>query len=393
MSPPTIRYAEVDGLQLAYQVVGEGPLDLVLVDEWSTPLEARWEVPAIAGRLNRLASFARVISFDKRGIGLSDAPSDSEHATAELWVRDLVAVLDANQSTRPVVVGAAEGGPIALLFAASVPARTEALVLINTGPRFVQADGYPYGFPAQDWRPDLPGILQTWESGAGAEVHIAAARHDPWWRDWYARCRRAQLAPTAGLALLRMIGQLDVRHVLPAVHSPTLILHRQHNGWWPIEGARWMANQLPNAKLVELDGADNLWWAGDADPVVDEIEHFLLGERTTQASHRQLVTIVFTDLVESTSHASRVGDTEWRRLIDAHDAVTIAQTQRHGGTVIKQLGDGFLLRFPAPAVAIRAATHIRQELHRLGLHSRIAVHTGEAEVRGDDVRGVAGACQ
>lgn len=167
-----------------------------------------------------------------------------------------MAVLDAAESDRPVVVGAAEGGPIALLFAASVPARTEALVLINTGLRFVQTEGYRFGFPAKDWRPDLTDTLQTWQSGEGAEAHIVAARHDFWWRDWYVRCRRAQLAPTAGLALLHMIGQLDVRDVLPAVRPSTLILHRQLNRWWPIEGARWMAAQLPNATLVELEGAE-----------------------------------------------------------------------------------------------------------------------------------------
>jgi class 3 adenylate cyclase len=384
-----IRYTRVDGINIAYQIVGDGPVDLVLVDEWSTPLEGRWDVPAIAGRLERLCSFARLISFDKRGIGLSEPWSDTELASPELWVRDLVAVLDAAGAERPVVLGAHEGGPIALLYAASVPARTEALVLVNTGPRFVRAEGFPYGFAPEEWRPDLEGIVELWENGGGGEEHIAATRFDPWWRDWYARVRRAQVAPAGGLALLRMIGQLDVRHVLPAVQAPTLVLHRRGNGWWSVDGARWMAESMPRATFVELDGADNLWWSGDADRVVDEIEQFVLGERTSQPSQRQLVTVVFTDVVDSTGHAVRVGDDRWRQLLDGHDAVTVAEARRHGGTVVKQLGDGFLLRFDGPAAAIRAAVDIRRELGPLGLTSRLAVHTGEAVVRGEDLSGVA----
>lgn len=382
-----VRYTQVDGLNIAYQVVGDGPIDLVMVDEWSTPLEGRWDVPAIAGRLNRLSSFARVISFDKRGIGLSESGPDI--ATPEVWVRDLVAVVDAAGAERPVIFAAHEGGPIALMYAASLPRRTEALILVNTGPRLTAAEGYPWGFRAEDWRPDIDGVRDLWVSGAGGQAHILATAHDPWWHDWYARTRRQQATPAAGLALLQMIGSVDVRRIASSVGAPTLVLHREGNGWWPLEGAQWLAGQIPGAQFVSLPGADNYWWAGDADRVVDEVEQFLLGERTTQSSARELATIVFTDLVDSTERATRAGDAEWRATLDTHDALVIAETERQGGSALKNLGDGFMLRFDGPAAAIRAGRAIRGALAREGLEVRIAIHTGEAERRGDDLNGVA----
>lgn len=382
-----VRYTQVDGLNIAYQVVGDGPIDLVMVDEWATPLEGRWDVPAIAGRLNRLCSFARVISFDKRGIGLSESGPDI--ATPEVWVRDLVAVVDAAGAERPVIFAAHEGGPIALMYAASLPARTEALVMMNTGPRLTATDGYPWGALAEDWRPDMEGIREIWASGAGGEAQIAATAHDPWWRDWYARSRRQQATPAAGLALLQMIGSVDVRRIAPSVTAPTLIMHREDNAWWPFEGAQWLAGQIPGAQFVPLPGSDNYWWAGDADRVVDEIEQFLLGERTSQSSSRELATIVFTDLVDSTERATQAGDAEWRATLDTHDAIVTAETERQGGTALKNLGDGFMLRFDGPAAAIRAGVAMRDALTREGLAVRVTIHTGEAERRGDDLNGVA----
>ncbi len=380
----------MDGLNLAYQVVGDGPIDIVMVDEWATPLEGRWEVPAIAGRLNRLAESARIISFDKRGIGLSDADERSSMATPELWVRDLVAVVQAAGATHPVIFGSHEGGPIALMYAASFAATTDALILTNTGPRLL-SDGpnYPWGHLPGTWMPDEDGILALWESGAGGEAQICATAHDPWWRDWYAKSRRAQASPAMGQALMQMIGQVDVRHILSAVHVPTLVLHRTGNAWWPVESARWMAEQLPQATFRELDGADNYWWAGNADSVVDEVERFLLGERTSQPSARQLVTIMFTDIVDSTKQAADIGDAEWSTLLNAHDSVVTTEVERHGGSVVKNLGDGFLIRFDGPAAAITAGREIRAAVERVGLCPRVTVHTGEVEVRGDDITGVA----
>jgi class 3 adenylate cyclase len=385
-----VRYAHVDGLNLAYQVVGDGPIDLVMVDEWATPLEGRWDVPAIASRVNRLASFARVISFDKRGIGLSDPSDVPGMAMPELWVRDLVAVVDAAGANRPVLFGAHEGGPIALLYAASLPERTDALILTNTGPRLLSdRPDYPWGLDPAKWHPELAGVVDVWERGDDGMAHIAAIEHDPWWREWYARARRQQASPATGLALLQMLGQLDVRHILPAVAAPTLVMHRRDNRWWDIGAAHWMASQVPNATFIELDGSDNYWWSGDADRVVDEIEQFILGERSSPRSSRQLATMMFTDLVDSTSRASAVGDTHWRTLLEAHDATTVAEAQRHGGTVVKQLGDGYLLTFAGPGAAIEAGRAIQAALGRIGLVVRIAVHTGEVEQRDHDITGVA----
>lgn len=388
-SPAPVRYAEVDGLNLAYQIVGDGPIDVLLLDEWATPLEARWEVPAIAGRLERMASFARVISFDKRGTGLSDHGPDHEVATPELWVRDVVAVADAAGADQPVLFGTHEGGPIALLYAASLPQRTRAVILANTGPRLTTAEDWPHGIPAERWFPDQQGILDLWARGTGGESHIGATANDPWWRNWYARSRRQQASPRAGLALMRMLGEVDVRSIVSSVRAPTLIMHRRDNAWWPVEGARWLANEIEEAELVELDGADNYWWAGDADRIVDHVERFLVGSHVPRSSHRELVTIMFTDLVDSTATASDLGDQRWREILDRHDSITLEQITRQGGQALKNLGDGFLIQFDGPAAAIQAARTLRRELADGELPVRVAIHTGEVERRGDDISGIA----
>ncbi|MGD9752291.1 MAG: alpha/beta fold hydrolase [Acidimicrobiia bacterium] len=389
MATPPVHYTRVDGISLAYQVVGDGPIDVILVDEWATPLEGRWDVPAIAGRLDRLASFARVISFDKRSIGLSDHWPAEEMATPELWVRDLVAVADATGAERPVLFGAHEGGPIAMLYAASLPERTRALVLVNTGPRLTTTHDWPHGVDQRRWTPDLDGITELWSGGGGGTPHIPATAHDPWWRDWYARSRRQQASPADGLRLMRMLGELDVRHIATSVQAPTLVVHRRANRWWPLEGARWLAAQLPNASLVELDGTDNYWWSGNADEVIDHIERFLLGAPASVPSQRELMTIVFTDIVGSTTTATALGDRRWRAVLDHHDRVTLEETNRHGGTTIKNLGDGFLLKFDGPATAIRAATALHRAMRHVGVEIRVSIHTGEVERRGDDISGVA----
>jgi class 3 adenylate cyclase len=262
-------------------------------------------------------------------------------------------------------------------------------VLVNTGPRLTATDDFPFGVPATDWRPDLDGIVELWGNGGGGEQHITATATDPWWRMWYARSRRQQVSPHDGLALMRMIGGLDVRHIVAAVQAPTLILHRTGNAWWPVEGARWLVDRIDDSRLVELDGADNYWWAGDADRIVDEVEHFLLGSHTSRPSHRELVTIMFTDIVDSTATASRLGDAGWRAVLDGHDSITISEAERHGGIPVKHLGDGYLIQFDGPAAAIRAAIDIRDTTRRHELDLRIAIHTGEVERRGDDISGVA----
>lgn len=386
-----IRYASSDDLKLAYQVVGDGPLDLVLVTEWATPLEDRWEVPAIAGRLRRFTSFARVISFDKRGIGLSDRAPLDQVSTPELWVRDLVAVLDAAGSQRTVVFGAHEGGQIAALFAASLPQRTEALVLVNTGARLTQAAGYPIGHAPSAWRPTLEGMVRVWEDGSEGQDHISATRTDPWWRDWYARSRRQQASPTAGWALMSMFGGLDVRHVLGSIRAPTLVVHRADNRWWEVAHGRYLAEHIPGARYVELPGAENYWWAGDADAVVDVVEHFVLGERRSQPSERVLATLLFTDIVGSTERLATLGDRRFRELLDIHDEVTDREVTRLGGRVIKRLGDGLIAGFDGPARALHGAVTIRQALADVGLELQLrsCVHTGEVEPRGDDVGGIA----
>lgn len=384
-----IRYADCDGLKLAYQVSGDGPRDMVMVTEWSTPLEARWEVPAIAGRLRRLGSFARVISFDKRGIGLSDHADVANASTPEVWVRDLVAVLDAAGSERPIVFGAHEGGQIAMLYAASLAERTAALILANTGARLTQADDFPIGPSPEDWRPDIDGIVELWQDGTGGETHIAATRTDPWWRHWYARSRRQQASPTTALGLLQMMGELDVRKVLGAIQAPTLVVHRSDNDWWPVAHGKYLAATIDGAQFVELPGSDNYWWAGDADPLVDEVERFVLGDRRSTSSTRELMTLAFTDISRSTEQLAEMGDQKWGELLDAHDELTSRQIERHGGRLVKRLGDGLMATFEGPARAVHAVQDMRTAVAQIGIELRAAVHTGEVERRGDDLGGVA----
>jgi class 3 adenylate cyclase len=386
---PPVRYATADDLDLAYQEVGEGPINLLMLTEWATPLEGRWDVPKIAGPLRRLASFCKIITFDKRGIGLSDRAPIGEVSTPELWVRDTVAVLDHCGVERVVIVGAHEGGQIAALFAASLPGRTDGLILVNTGARLTRAEGYPYGFSPENWRPDLDGVRKLWTEGSGGEPHISATSTDPWWREWYARSRRQQASPRVGVALLRMMGELDVRHVLHSIVAPTLVVHRVENPWWTIDHARYVAENIAEATLVELPGRDNYWWAGDADAVIDQIETFLLGEHRTPSSTRELATLLFTDIIGSTEQAAEMGDNRWRQLLDQHDELTAQLIGRHGGTLIKRLGDGLIATFDGPARALNAASDLLVALAPLGLRVRCAVHTGEIERRGEDVGGIA----
>lgn len=389
METPRTRYTRVDGLSIAYQVFGEGPADLVFVDEWATPLEDRWEVPAIAGRLERLASVARVISFDKRGIGLSDSAPPGDEADPDLWVRDLLGVIDAVGADRPTILGAHEGGPIAMMFAAEHPDRTGSLILVNTGARLAATPDYPEGLRLAPAPPDLTAIEDLWMSDDGGHIHIGATRHDPWWKNWYGRSRRRQASPSSGLALIEMLLDIDVRHIVKKIETPTLIIHRRGDVWWTIDGARWLDRNIDDSRLVELPGEDNYWWSGDADEVVDEVGTFLSGERPSLHNQRELVTLAFTDIVDSTTRASDLGDADWRRVLESHDALVTEIVSRHGGSVVKNLGDGFLLRFAAPASALLASSELHQAVSGLGLELRIAVHTGEVERRGDDLSGVA----
>jgi pimeloyl-ACP methyl ester carboxylesterase len=383
-----IRYASSDDVQIAYEVFGSGPRDLVFVHGWVTNLELLWEHPRVAHALERLGSFSRVINFDKRGTGLSDRVPVDRLPTLEQRMDDVRAVMDAAGSERAVLFGHSEGGPMSLLFAAAYPERTEGLVVYGSFATRVRQPGYPWAPTAEEREREMRGIEEEW----GGVVHLAElapnAANDEEFRDWWARYLRSSASPAAAAALMRMNSEVDVRSVLPGIAVPTLVVHRSGDRRFGAGGARWLAEQIPGARYVELPGADHLVWA-DPEPIVDLVEEFVTGVPPAEVPDRVLVTVLFTDIVGSTEAAAAVGDEAWRRLLDRHDELVRRYLERYRGREVKSTGDGFLAVFDGPARAVRCAEAIAEAVVALGLEVRAGLHTGEVELRGDDVGGVA----
>lgn len=387
--PPPIRYAKNGDLHIAYQVVGDGPMDLVLISEWHLPLDARWQEPTVARPLYRLAAFSRLISFDKRGIGCSDPVPLSAVSAIEEWMDDARTVLDAVGSERAALLAANESGPVAMLFAATYPERTAALILANTIPRWLRDDTYPWGMPgvAQD---RLVGwVAEDWSTGVDVKKQSPMLANDQRIRTWWLSGRRLQASPATAQAIYRTLGATDVRHVLSSIQAPTLLVHRDRSYAVRVEHGRYLAENIPEAKYVELPGEDMFWWAGDSDAIVDEIEEFLTGVRPAPEPDRVLATVLFTDIVGSTERATELGDRRWRELLDRHDEAVRRELERHRGKEVKVVGDEFVATFDGPARAIRCACAITEAVHPLGLEVRAGLHTGEVELRGEDIAGVA----
>jgi pimeloyl-ACP methyl ester carboxylesterase len=387
METPRTRYAKSDGVSLAYQVVGEGPIDLALVPGFVSNVEHYWEMPTVPRIMERIASFSRLILWDKRGTGLSDPVT--EVPTLEERMDDLRVVLDAVGSERATLFGVSEGGPMSLLFSATYPERTTSLILYGTTPRFSAADDWSAG-----WTPDFANAIleqteEHWGEGASAGAFIPSSVEDPGMVQAWARFERAGASPGMARAVVEALTQLDVRDILPSVRVPTLILHRTGDMIASVEGARYMAEQIPNARLVEFEGADHVPFVGDVDVVVDEIEEFLTGTRQGRAPTRVLATVLFTDIVDSTRKAAELGDRRWRDLLERHDAAVRLQLERFRGREVKTVGDGFLATFDGPARAIECASAIRDAVRPLGIEVRAGLHTGECEVIGDDIGGMA----
>jgi pimeloyl-ACP methyl ester carboxylesterase len=386
---PETRYARSGDVNIAYQVMGEGPLDLVFVMGWVSHLDYFWEEPSFARFLQRLASFSRLILFDKRGTGLSDRVAVDELPTLEQRMDDVRAVLDAVGSERAALMGVSEGGPMCLLFAATYPERTAALVVIGAYARRLWAEDYPFGAPPEEYEAFLEEIRQNWGGPVGLERRAPSLVDDERFRTWWATYLRMSASPGAAYALTRMNGEIDARHALPAVTAPTLVVHRTGDLSLPIEGARYMAERIADAKLAELPGEDHLPFVGDQDEILDEVEEFLTGVRSPPKPDRVLATLLFTDIVGSTEKASEIGDRRWRDLLEAHHALVRRDLERFRGREIDTAGDGFLAAFDGPARAIRCACAIRDAVRGLGLAVRVGVHTGECEVVGEKLEGIA----
>lgn len=376
------HYAKSGDLRIAYQVVGKGPLDLVLVPGFISNLDLYWDEPTVAHFLTRLSSFSRLILFDKRGTGLSDRLGALP--TLEERMDDVRAVMDAVESKRAALFGMSEGGAMSMLFAATYPDRTQALILYGTYAHF-----HTWVLPPDQFEQSLENIAQSWGKGASLSTFAPSKATDGRFKQWWARFERLSASPSAAIMLTRMNSQIDVRHVLPAIRIPTLVLHRSGDTRVSVEGGRYLAGNIPGAKYVEFPGPDHLTWAGNMDQLADEIEEFLTGTHGEVEPDRVLATVMFTDLVDSTRRAEEIGDRRWRILLDEHDQIVRREIDRFRGREVKTLGDGFLATFDGPARAVRCATTIIAALRVLNLDVRCGIHTGEIEMKGEDIGGIA----
>jgi class 3 adenylate cyclase/pimeloyl-ACP methyl ester carboxylesterase len=388
---PETRYAAGEGGYVAYQVFGEGPLSLVFIPSWAQNLDVMWEEPSLARYLERLASFSRVICFDKRGSGVSDPVPLAALPTLEQWMDDARVAMDAAGVERAALLGDTEGGPMAIMFAATFPERVSALVLVNSFARWRRADDYPIGMPEPTVKKLIDRYRQNWGVTAEALDLVApSVAHDQRFRRWYTRYQRLAMPRGAATTMYSWVTELDVRSALPAVRVPTLVLHRTGNRHHRVAFGRYIAEHIPDATYIELPGADSSpFHAGDFDPLVGEVEQFLTGARTAPGLERMLATIVFTDIVGSTAIAADRGDAAWLDLQRRHNEIVRAHLKSYRGREISFTGDGFMATFDGPARAVTFAVRLVQALADEGITIRAGVHTGEVEVTGDHLSGLA----
>ncbi len=378
--PPATCYARSGDLHIAYQVIGEGP-DLVFVPGFVSNVEMVWELPAPAAFFTRLATFSRLILFDKRGTGLSDRVPVQDLPSLEERMDDVRAVMDEVGSHRATLLGLSEGGPMSILFAATYPSRVERLVLYGSYARRATAE--------PDHGASLIDLIEaTWGTGAVLAGRSGGAPGDPEVQEQLGKFERQCATPGAAAAVIRMAAAIDVRPVLDTVKVPTLVLHRTEDPNLHIEGARELAAGIPGARLVEFDGQEHLPWAGDGEPIIEEIEEFVTGSRHALVADRVLATVLFTDIVGSTRRAAQLGDATWRSLLERHREAVRSELARWRGREVVTTGDGFLATFDGPARAIRCAEAILEAVRPLGIELRIGLHTGEIELMGDDVGGI-----
>jgi class 3 adenylate cyclase len=387
MNLPKTEYAKSGNVHIAYQVIGTGSMDLVLVPGWISNIEAAWENEEYARFLQGLASFSRLIFFDKRGTGLSDRVSERELPDLEHRMDDLRAVMKAADSERAALMGISEGGPMCLLFAATYPGQTIALIAYGAHAKSIWAEDYPWAPTMEERERGFEHIEQVWGEAVGLDDMAPSLAGDTRFKEWWSAYLRRGASPAAAVAYAKMNAQIDVSDVLPTIQVPTLVLHRIGD-IAPIEGGRYIASKIPNAKLVELPGNDHLPFVGDTRTLLDEVEEFLTGTRPIHKSNRVLATIMFTDIVSSTQHATELGDQDWQKLLKRHHNLVRREVSHFRGKEIETAGDSFLVTFDGPARAIRCACAIRDEVKQLGIKIRAGLHTGEVEWMDEKVSGI-----
>jgi pimeloyl-ACP methyl ester carboxylesterase len=384
-----IQYARSGDVHVAYQVVGDGPVDLVMAMGAFTNLEVLWELQEYRRLCENLGSFARLLLFDKRGMGLSDRV---HFGTLEERMDDIRAVMDAAGSESAALIGVSEGGPLSVLFAATYPERTRALILAGAEVKEEKADDWPWGEATREEMNEFlqpEAIVSRWGKGLFLEQFIPSRSGDENLRAMLGRLQVQSASPTDALAFMRMAFEIDVRDIVPSVNVPTLVVHRTGDRVCNIENGRFLARHIPGAKFIELPGADHSIWTEQSDVIVSEIREFLTGVREPEDPDRVVATILFTDIVGSTERARELGDRAWRNLLDEHHALVRHELERFRGREIDTAGDGFFATFDGPARAIRSAKAIGESIRTLGIELRAGLHTGEVELAGDAVRGIA----
>jgi class 3 adenylate cyclase/DNA-binding SARP family transcriptional activator len=390
---PQTEYARSGDIHIAYQVLGDseerapGANDLIFIPPFVSNVEYIWEEPSAARFLRRLASFSRLIHFDKRGTGLSDRVSEVNPPTLEERIDDIRAIMDQVGSERTAIFGHSDGGPLSLLFAATYPDRVLALITFGTSARTTWAPDYPWATTREQREEWLQQVVRHWGQAHALRGLAGSMADDERFMQWLATYSRLGASPSAALALGRMNTEIDVRHILPAIRVPTLVLHRTGDG--NIENARYLTDHIPTARFVELPGADHLPFVGDSDALLDQVEEFLTGVRPVPRYDRVLATLLFTEIAGSTARAAQIGDARWKHLLESHGTLVRRELQRYRGREVKTVGDGFLATFDGPGRAVRCGRAIVDEARTLGLEVRAGLHTGECELMEDDVAGVA----
>jgi class 3 adenylate cyclase len=381
------RYAKTaDGVHIAYQVVGDGPLDLLFIPGFASHVEFQWEEVRQARFFERLASFARLIRFDKRGAGLSDPVRTMP--TLEERMDDMTAVMEAAGSSQAALLGLSEGGPLGAVFAASRPEKVNALIIWNSFARMLAAADFPEGMVPAALEQFIALMETDWGTGVFVNLWVPTLAADPLFRPWWNRFERLALSPGAAVELMRIYSATDVRAVLPTIRVPTLVFQSPGDPVMPTNRGRYFADHIAGARYRELPTYDHFSWV-DGDVIALEIEEFLTGSRHAAEPDRVLATVLFTDIVASTARASEIGDLRWTDLLDAYDQAVGRQLARFRGRQVKSTGDGTLATFDGPARAIQCASAIRDATRSLGLQVRLGLHTGEVEQRGDDIGGIA----
>ena len=387
MSGPAVRYANGSGVEIAYQVLGEGPVDIVWVGGAMTHLDVMWEHAGYRRFCEQLASFSRLILFDKRGMGLSER---SRIGTLEERNDDVLSVLDAVGSEQAALIGVSEGGPMSMLFAATYPERTKALMLVGAEIKEETTEDWPWGEATRaEHEAGLEAIPGRWGKGLSAPFLLPNEADPEAAKAWLGRLQTASMTPGDAIAFMKMGFEIDVRDVVPTIRVPTLIVHRVDDPICNVENARYLAEHIPGARYVERSGQTHVPWSDSGDDILDEIREFLTGVREAPEPDRVLATVLFTDIVGSTERATELGDRRWRELLEAHHTAVRRELERFRGRELDTAGDGFLASFDGPARAIRCANASIDAVRGLGLEIRAGVHTGECEIVGDKLAGVA----